>query len=105
MKRLKYDLFSSVSWRDVLKCIRWAIVVRQHDAEYRIYDVQTDLEHNYPERLQEDIRRALGACEQVFFYVSLLNSVRAFLRYDLFTPERLGLTPIYDFYRENAEHL
>lgn len=101
MKKSKYDLLASVSWRDVLGCIRWAITVRKHRAEDKIDDVQTDIKHNYPERLEDDTRQALGACEQVFVYVGLLNSVRAFLRYQSFTPDRLGLTAIYDFYREH----
>lgn len=104
MVKSKYDINASVSWKDVRSCIRWAITQRKYRAQWAIEDVQTDIEHHYPDKLQKDIASALSFCEQVFFYVNLYNELGVFLRYKAFTPERLGLSEIYVFYSQHAAH-
>lgn len=100
MKRSKYDETIPVSWRDVLRCLEWALVVRRYEAERWLDAVQVDIEHNYPDDLQKALQRALGACERVFYHFELISSLRRYLRYKPKTAERLGVQRCYDFYAQ-----
>lgn len=101
MKKSKYDEMMSVCWRDVLRCLEWALTVRQHEAERWIDDVEYDIDHIWPERLLYDTRKALACCELVIYHYELLNSVRWFLKYKPKTEEQLHLERCMRFYRDN----
>lgn len=94
----RYNFSVSVCWRDVLKCLKWALKVRRHDAERWIDYVKCDILHNYSEDLASDIQSALKGCENVFYQLDLLNTVRRFLRYPDMTREQLHVTRCFEFY-------
>ena len=98
MRKNKYDIMAPVVWRDVLKCLEWALVVRKHEAQRLIDEVERDVKHNYPERLESHVNSALGVCERVFFHFELLNSLRLFLNYKAKRPCDLNIQGCYDFY-------
>lgn len=94
----KYNYLISVCWRDVLRCLKWALKVRLHDAERWIDYVQCDTLHNYPDDLDSHMQSALKGCENVFYQLDLLNTVRRFLRYPDMTREQLHVTRCFEFY-------
>lgn len=96
-----YDVLASVSWRDVIKYLRWALHIEKYDAFRWIGKVQEDIDHLYPDRLEAHLSYALFCCERVFQTVHLLNDLRLFLRYKPFTIEQLKLEKIYSFYEEH----
>lgn len=100
MKKNKYDEMIPVCWRDVLRCLDWALIVRRHSAERWIDKVEADIEHSYPDYLEHDIHSALGACECVFYHFELLNTLRRFLRYKPKDAFRAGVQRCYDFYEQ-----
>lgn len=101
MKKSKYDEMMSVCWRDVLRCLEWALMVRRHEAERWLDCVANDIDHIWPERIRDDMRKALGSCERVIYHYELLNSVRRFLKYKSKTEEQLHLERCMRFYRHN----
>lgn len=103
MRKSKYNFMVSVCWRDVLRCLKWGLNVRLRDAIRWIDYVQEDIEHVYPELLDVHVSYALEACERVFYYFELMNSVRSFLRYNSKTAIQLGIQRCYDFYAEYKE--
>nr|CDL66300.1 unnamed protein product [uncultured bacterium] len=96
-----YDVLASVSWRDVIKYLRWALNIEKYDAFRWIGKVQEDIDYLYPDRLEAHLSYALFFCERVFQTVHLLNDLRLFLRYKPFTIEQLKLEKIYSFYEEH----
>ena len=68
-----YDVLASVSWRDVIKYLRWALNIEKYDAFRWIGKVQEDIDHLYPDRLEAHLSYALFCCERVFQTVHLLR--------------------------------
>lgn len=101
MKKNKYDEMISVGWRDVLRCLEWALLVRRHEAERWLDCVAEDIDHLWPERIEDDMRHALSVCELVIHHYELLNSVRLFLKYKPKTERQLHLERCMSFYRCN----
>lgn len=97
-KSSKYDETISVSWRDILKGLKFTLSVREMQAKWSIESVDRDIDHHYPELLDDHLRKALLDCEQVFFYDNLIRSLRDFLRYRHSTKQRQDIQFCYDFY-------
>lgn len=98
----KYDDLVSVCWRDVLRCLEWALRVRCLRAGDLLDAVMMDIDHRYPDCLERDLRYALGACERVIYYFELLNSLRRFLRYNSKTVDQLKIRRYVEFYQEKS---
>lgn len=102
MVKGKYNELEPVCWREVLRCLEWALSVRRLEADLHIDRVIADIDHAYPERYPEDLQRTLRACEYVFQQYELLCSVRRFLRYKPKTPERLELLRCMRFWAKES---
>ena len=76
-------------------------MVRRYEAERWLDCVVDDIEHIWPERIRDDMRKALGGCERVIYHYELLNSVRLFLKYNPKTERQLHLERCMRFYRYN----
>lgn len=98
MAKSKYNLMVPVCWRDILKSLEWCLTIRKLSAELAIDAVQNDLAHNFPDLLEDHVRRALGFCELVFYQYEQVNSIRTFLKYKPKTAQQLGIQFCYDFY-------
>lgn len=102
MTKNKYDERGSVCWRDIVKCVEWALRVRFYEADRYIERVYIDRRYEL-ERLEHDLERALSRCERVFYHFELLNSLRRFLRYKPKTVEQLKIRRCFEFYEENRK--
>ena len=101
----KFDTSVSVSWRDVLKGLRWCLTLKRWQAENSIALVYRDIDHHYPDLFDSHMRRALCDCEYVFFYDNLVCSLRNFLKYNQSTKQRQDIQFCYDFYSRYKEIL
>ena len=81
MIKNKFNSSVCVPWGDVLKGLRWCLTLKRLMAEDSIGRVYRDIDHHYPDLLDDHFNRALFDCEQVFYYDNLVRSVRDFLRY------------------------
>lgn len=100
MGKRNYDLRVDVPWRDVLRMMEFEVNYRGCRAGEAIAYVQRDIEHNYPRELPLHMRFAVARCEELFFSVMVLNTLRRYLRYKLKTPSNLKVQVCYDFYEK-----
>ena len=95
---VKYNFSHSVSWRDVVSLLRWAVIFRFSRAKDSFSSVNYDIDHYFPDLLVIDFKKALFDCERVFYSYRVFCEVRAFLRYKAVSPDDLGISEVYSFY-------
>lgn len=99
----KYNVASSVTWRELLSLLRWRIRVLYREAIWFVRCYESDFDHNFPDFVDYHRYSACSAAERVFSLVCLLNELRVFLCYKPLSPNDLGIQDLYSFYEANYE--
>lgn len=101
----KYSLSTDVLWGDILHLLRWRLRILNKEGLLHISCYNESIKHNYQNYVAYNRAAACQSAEKVLHLFSVLNGLRKFLRYKVYTFSDLELDELVAFYEAEKDNV